>query len=170
MWINISALFSMRSHGEFEDLGCDFSRLARPGYWQNRGGFAFNPHVLAANADTPPRPSPAKRENQPECEKCGLSVDERIHARKMRPPPGAVKGAVDADDTPQVRPPLDRPKISIPGPYGFHFFSVGQKESRRESRTEQVHGVHGETLGEDLSAKGIAAGIPSREDRALAQV
>ncbi|MDO8631136.1 MAG: hypothetical protein Q7R41_11650 [Phycisphaerales bacterium] len=77
---------------------------------------------------------------------------------------------MDTDDAPQVRPPFDMPKIGISGPYGFHFFSVGQKESRRESRTEQVHGVHWETLDEDLSAKGIAAGIPSVEFQALTHV
>ena len=101
----------MRSLSVFEDLGRGLSRLERPGYWQNpgrlwrrrrrvnRGGFAFNPHVLAENAETPPRPSSAKRENQPECEKCGLAVSIqsistlRVNRRAPkggRRPPGAV--------------------------------------------------------------------------------
>ena len=65
----------MRSHSVFEDLGRGLSRLERPGYWQNRCGFAFSPHVLAGNAETPPRPSSAKRENEPECEICGLTAE-----------------------------------------------------------------------------------------------
>ena len=41
----------MRNHSVFEDLCRDFSRLERPGYWQNRRGFAFSPHELQANAE-----------------------------------------------------------------------------------------------------------------------
>jgi hypothetical protein len=41
----------MRSHSVFEDLGRDFSRLDRPGYWQNRRGFAFSPHEPLVGAE-----------------------------------------------------------------------------------------------------------------------
>ena len=70
----------MRSYTVFEDFACRRSRLERPGYrqkqvaddltfprglWQadwhpgwlqNRRGFAFSPHVLAKDAETPPPP------------------------------------------------------------------------------------------------------------------
>jgi hypothetical protein len=63
----------MRSLSVFEDLGRGLGRLERPGYWQNRCGFAFSPHVLAGNAETPPRPSSAQRETQPELRKMRAS-------------------------------------------------------------------------------------------------
>ena len=49
--------------------------LSRPGYWQNRGGFAFSPHILIANAKLPLPPSSAIRKNQSEREICGLGLD-----------------------------------------------------------------------------------------------
>ena len=62
----------MRSPSVFEDLGCDFSRLERPGYWQNRRGFAFSPHELQANAEERQRWKLDLIERQVECEECGL--------------------------------------------------------------------------------------------------
>jgi hypothetical protein len=44
----------MRSTSVFEDFGGDCSRLERPGYGQNRGGFAFSPHFLQTLDYTPP--------------------------------------------------------------------------------------------------------------------
>ena len=58
----------------FENLGRGLSRLERPGNWQNRGGFAFSPHLLTANAETPLPPSSAIRENQSEYENAGYGV------------------------------------------------------------------------------------------------
>jgi len=39
----------MRSHTVFEDLSRVRGRLERPGYWQNRRGFAFSPHCSDAH-------------------------------------------------------------------------------------------------------------------------
>ena len=43
----------MRSHRVFEDFGRGPSRLERPGYGQNRGGFAFSPHFRQVHDTTP---------------------------------------------------------------------------------------------------------------------
>ena len=52
----------MRSYTVFEDFGCDRGRLERPGYGQNRRGFAFSPHFLHACDYTPPLSSwPAEK-------------------------------------------------------------------------------------------------------------
>ena len=44
----------MRSYTVFEDFSRGRSRWKRPGYWQNRGGFAGSPHFLPTHDSNPP--------------------------------------------------------------------------------------------------------------------
>ena len=41
----------MRSHSVFQDLGRDFSRLERPGYWQNRSAVLLLARMTRTGAD-----------------------------------------------------------------------------------------------------------------------
>ena len=52
--LDISHSSLMRSHTVFENRSRGRSRLERPGYWQNRCGFACSPHFPHTHDSTPP--------------------------------------------------------------------------------------------------------------------